>query len=94
MPRKPKTSTPDSVEETPDVPQTPTDAQLQQAGRRLNVEHRRLKIAFADAYVELMGIREENARLSALLQESQRVIREMSAKLPKEEPKKGTAAKS
>ncbi len=88
MAKKPKTP----MSET--VPTVPIDAQQQQAGRRLNAEHRRLKIAFADAYVELMGFREENARLNAILAEQQRVMREMSAKLPKDKPKKDATPKS
>ena len=87
MLRKPKTPTSDS-------PNTPTEAQRQQASRRLAVDHRRLKIAFADAYVELIGLREENGRLSELLQEAQRVIREMGAKLLKDNPAKDVGTKS
>ena len=62
MPRKTKT-------QTPDTPDGSTDAQRQQAMRRLAVEHRCLKVAFADAYVELIGIREENTRLNEIIQE-------------------------
>jgi hypothetical protein len=81
MPRKPETPTPDSVEET-------TDVQHQQRGRHLMVAHRRLKIAFADIYVAMEELREENARLNEIIQEQQRVMGEMSAKLPTDEPKK------
>lgn len=84
MPRKPKTPTPDPAEA---VSNALTDAQREMAGRRLMAEHRRLKVAFADTYVELIGLREESTRLNEIIQEQQRVIREMSAKLPKDKPK-------
>lgn len=95
MPRKPKTPTPDSepaaeeppAEEVPDAPEGPTEVQLQQAGRRLHADHQRLKIAFADAYVEITTLREQNARLNEIIQEQQRVVREMEAKLSKDKPK-------
>lgn len=93
MPQKIKGPTADSAPKAPAKPREMTTEQRQQQhGRRLAVEHRRLKVAFADAYVELIGIREENGRLNELLQEAQRVIREMSEKLPKGKPK--AAAKS
>ncbi|KKL18701.1 hypothetical protein LCGC14_2472890 [marine sediment metagenome] len=79
MPRKPKT-------QTPDAPDVQNAAQRQQTVRRLAVEHRRLKVAFADTYVELVGVREQNDRLNEIIQEQQRVIREISEKLPKDEP--------
>jgi len=79
MPRKPKT-------QTPDAPDVQTEVQRQQIGRRLAIEHRRLKVAFADTYVELVGVREQNDRLNEIIQEQQRVIREISEKLPKDEP--------
>ncbi len=95
MPRKPKDTKADPEPEAVGRNQRVLDgAQLQQAGRRLAVEHRRLKIAFADSYVELMGLREENGRLNEVIQEQQRVLRELSAKLPKDEPKKKATAKS
>lgn len=85
---------------TPDAPDAPTEAQMQQAGRRLTAAHRRLKISFADAYVENTELREEIARLNEVMREQQRVMREMSAKLPKDKPepkatpRKKAAAKS
>lgn len=91
MPRKPKDTTANLGQEAAKAPHALTDAQLQQAGRRLAVEHRRLKIAFADTYVEIMGLREENGRLNEVIQEQQRVLRELSAKLPKDEPKKAAS---
>ena len=83
MPRKPKT-------QTPDAPDVQTEVQRQQIGRRLAIEHRRLKVAFADTYVELVGVREQNDRLNEIIQEQQRVIREISEKLPKDEPEATT----
>lgn len=90
MPRTPTTPKPEPAPEVPvDVTaesQAVTDAKVAQAGRRLQIEHRRLKLAFADLYVELIGVREENVRVNVLLQESQRVIGEVSKRLPKDEP--------
>ncbi len=80
MPRKPKT-------QTPDAPDVQTEVQRQQIGRRLAIEHRRLKVAFADIYVELVGVREESARLNDIIQEQQRVMQELSEKLPEDKPK-------
>ncbi|KKN03910.1 hypothetical protein LCGC14_1102890 [marine sediment metagenome] len=80
-----KTPTP-APEPEPDTPLELNAAQLQQRGRRLAVEHRRLKVAFADTYVELMGVREQNDRLNGIIQEQQRVMHELHEKLPKDEP--------
>lgn len=81
MSRKPKD---EKTNPEPALPES--DTQQAMAGRRLMVAHRRLKISFADAYVENTELREEIARLNEVMQEQQRVIREMSAKLPKDKP--------
>lgn len=70
----------------PDGPDALHEAQRQQAGRRLHADHQRLKIAFADAYVEMEKLRDNNTRLNEIIQEQQRVMHELSEKLPKDKP--------
>lgn len=83
MARKPRTLTPDL---TAEAAAGPTDAQRAMADRRRAAEHHQLKVAFADIYVERIGLREQNTRLNEIIQEQQRVMRELSEKLPKDEP--------